>query len=476
MPPLKKPVKKTKVVRRKPDTHGRTSRQGEILFSQEIVMMPASRLKPHPDNPNLGDVDAIVESIVRNGVFNPVLYNKRNGMMAAGHHTKLAMVKLGHRDIPTIVIDVSEEHHRRIMLAYNQTAKLSTYDPTILAKVLADIGDITGTGFTELDYEEYAAQATRLAQGALAQAEETLDDYDEARQRESDARSFDRSVLGEEPDVADDENSATEDDEGRPTLEKADDDLQGAFQLKPDMVFDGVGIWGIPRMRTDRLMTFQELPQDLEAWAGSATKDWPVEDQWWLYNFGIDSTSGMRDVSKVILSFYCFDQYFENWWFYPERYVAKVINSGIKYAVMPDYSMHEPGKESRVISMWSLYRSRWLARYMQEAGIRVIPNVTWATQDISFLTKYTLSTLPKNVPLLALQVQTVDDQNKGDVAAIQLILDTVKPDALLIYYGKRGRRVFDEGMVKFKGDICFVESRMAKLAAQAGNRKKKKTL
>lgn len=75
-------------------------------------------------------------------------------------------------------------------------------------------------------------------------------------------------------------------------------------------------------------MTFDDLPDTLTAWAGSATKDDDDPDRWWLYNWGIDSTSGMKqDKSQVIVSFYAFDDYFDNWWYFPERYMAKIVNS-----------------------------------------------------------------------------------------------------------------------------------------------------
>lgn len=440
--------------------------------------MKAADLRPHPDNPNIGDVDAIKESIVENGVFRPVVFNRRNGYMAAGHHQKLAMVALGIEDIPVVVIDVNENRHKKIMLADNETTRKATYDVTKLDRVLKDLGNITGTGFTELDAVDIGAKAAQIATTALTQANLTLDTMAEDQDRQAASKSFARSPLGEEPDPEDatDVSKDEGDEVAGPSLESANEELTGAFTLKDDMAFDGIGVWGLPRMRSDMLMTYDELPKNLRAWAGSATKDWPDPEQWWLYNWGIDSTSGMRDVSKVVISFFCFDDYFENWWYHAKKYVTKCLNSGIKYAVMPDFSMHTPGEESRVLSLWALYRSRWLARYFQECGLKVIPNVTWATKDMEFLTKHTLPTLPKNIPLLAVQVQTLDDTSKGDVDALQLILDTVKPEALLIYHGKRGERIFREGKVKFRGDTCFVESRMAALSAQASKREKKKTI
>lgn len=454
-----------------------------FLFDQ-VKMVPIAGLRPHPDNPNEGDVASIAESLEENGMFKPIVVNARNGYIAAGHHTWLAARSLGWEEIGVVEIDVDEERHMKILLADNATADRRRYNEDIRARILAGLKSVRGTGIDRAEADAIIERTRSGLSTAVDGMEERMDEERAAIQEAKESKSFERVPLGEETtsgsigDVVDDEVE----DEVPGRLEKADDSLKGAFQLKPDLAFkkeDSVGVWQLPRLRSDMLMTYDEVPDNLKAWAGSATKDWPDDEQWWLYNFGIDSTSGMRDPSKMILSFYAFDEYFENWWFYPDKYTTKLLNTGVKYAVMPDFSMHTPGEESRVLSLWNLYRSRWLARYFQEAGIKVIPNVTWATEDEDFLTRHILPTLPKNIPLLALQIQTVDekhDKHKDYIRQLQLILDTVKPDGLLLYYGKAGKRIFDNKEVTYDGPVKFVASRQQALSEKAKTRVKKKTL
>lgn len=461
------------------------STKNRFLF-KEMKLVDIDTLKPHPLNPNEGDIPSIQESLDETGMYKPIVWNARNSFIAAGHHTWLAARAEGWTQIGIVVIDVDEDTHMRIMLADNKTADRRRYNEALLAQILSGMENVRGTGYDSDEVQEIVERNRGQLEDAVSEIKRRQEEDERSLREAQEAKTFNRIPLGEEEGATDYDTDITDDEDAEiggvgsgTELEKAKEELTGAFSLKPDMAFDGVGLWGIPRIRTDQLMTYDDLPEKLEAWAGSATKDWPDPDQWWLYNFGIDSTSGMRDVSKMILAFYAHDEYFENWWHYPDKYVTKVLNSGIKYIVMPDFSFHTPGEESRAISMWSLYRNRWLARYFQEAGLKLIPDVTWATGDEAFLTKYVLPTLPKNIPLLALQVQTADEKSKlhsDYVRQVQLIIDTLKPKDLLVYYGKQGKRMFDSGQIKFNGRIKFVASRLHRLSEQAKKRQKKTTL
>lgn len=460
-------------------------RVNNFLFT-ELTFMPINKLKPHPKNPNTGDVDSIQESLDESGMYRPIVFNKRNGYIAAGHHTWLAARKSGWSEIGVVVIDVDDAAHKRIMIADNATAARAERDDRIMAELLAELKSSeaghTGLG---LDQDEIDAIMWAAEQAARVGAEAVESAFDTEREL-AHSRTFEGSPLGEEGDPDDEEYELIAPPSARKSadpndLDEAPDELNGVFQLKPDLVFDHVGWLEITRLRTDMIATLDELPQNLIAWAGSATKDWPDDDQWWLYNYGIDSTSGMKDVSKVVLAFYTFDEYFENWWYSPDKFTSKLLHSRIKFAVTPDFSPHTPGVESRTLSIWNLHRQRWMGRYFQEAGIKIIPNINWAADDEPFLMEHTLPTLPKRPNTIALQIQAMFDdsdkkaQEKLFKRQIQTIFDTVKPKGALIYYGQQGKKFFDTN-INPGCDVLFVESRMAKLAEQAKKRIKKKTI
>ena len=454
---------------------------------QQSVMVPIGQLKAHPKNPNLGDVAAIAESLAEFGQYRPVVANLRNGQIVAGHHTWLGARKLGWEEVSVVWIDVDEQTHLRIMVADNRLSDLRQTDETLLDQILQSIKGVTvGTGFTELDVEDLH---TKISAG-LNEAMDSLDAAErDRRQAEIDLRkskTFDGAEFGDEPDDADefDDEDLDDDDAGSVGRRREKDGLLDAeesmnnglvtFSETDDLMFPGIGELELPRIDTDpnKLMTFDDIPDNLIAWAGSATKDWPDEDQWWLYNWGIDSTSGMRDRSKVVVSFYTDDSYFDNWWWYTHRYAAKLVNSGIKYIVTPDYSMESA--LPRAFAIWQLYRNRYLARYFQEIGMKIVPNVSWKDGDELFLKKYVLGTLPKQLPLIAMQMQTIDMANV-DLALyrkhIQLVLDTLEPQGLLLYVGKQTDDVLQS--INIPCPVFKVESRMYKLSEQAKRRTKK---
>jgi hypothetical protein len=440
-------------------------------------------------NPRIGNVEKIAESLKENGQFKPIVVNigthtGRANEILAGNHTWLGTKRNGNTHILASFVDVDEETATRINIADNKTADDGEYDDTILRDLLATLPTAVGTGFDQSEMDDLLKDITPDIDASIDSINESIDESrnieEEVRRKET----FDGSDLGDEPEP-DREPPARPGEEQRkpqgPTIEGQSEDLKGGFTLKEDMEIapeDRVGQWGIPRLREDLLMTFDDIPDNLIAWAGSATKDWDDPDQWWLYNWGIDSTSGMKDVSKVVCSFYCWDDYFENWWHFPHRYTTKLLNSKIRFALTPNWSQWPT--VSGVANLWNLYRARWIGRYLQEAGIKVCPDINWPMGDRKFLKEQVLDTLPKDIPLISIQVQTFNEdevKEAGDnqIEDFQLIFDTLRPKGLLLYSGKPGKEWFEKN-IKPNCPVFFVETRMAKLAEAAKGRERKKTI
>lgn len=400
----------------------------------KITSVPIEGLKPFPGNPRKGNVNEIAKSLKRNGQFKPIVVQKSTNYVLAGNHTKLGAERLSWSHLDAVIIDVDDEEALRIMLADNRTNDLATYDMEALGKILDQVKtDPVGTGYDDDDLKLILAAVESSVEDVdmtnLIHPPHTGEDDEEV------LRSFNDADFGEEPD----ELGITpdpEDEEAGENFEDTSEDLGGVIELKTDVDFPGHGYWGIPLLKKSAMFLTSDLPEKpLLPWAGFATRKWEDPEQWWFYNYG-ESTSGMTDISKIILAFYCFDDQFEKWWWYPEKYVAKALNSGIKYAVCPNFTAS--ALEPHTLNLYAIFRSRWLGRYMQEAGMKVIPDISWPRMDLEFLEKHVLPSLGTNVPVIASQRQTFDHSadrayTKSLEDGYRMVVEKLKPETFIVY-------------------------------------------
>ena len=152
-------------------------RSGNVRFHSALdsILVDISILKPHPENANNGDVDAIVESILENGFYpQPLVVDSRNYEIVIGNHRYFALMELGSELAPVFFVDSDDEIEiLKIMLVDNRTNDLRRYDMGQLAKVLEKIQSerhtLKGTGFAD-DYLEKLREGDRRAQEAIEQA------------------------------------------------------------------------------------------------------------------------------------------------------------------------------------------------------------------------------------------------------------------------------------------------------------------
>lgn len=118
-------------------------------------------LKIYHQNPRVGDVEAIAQSLQVNGAYKPIVVNRgthtgRPNEVLAGNHTLKAhrlLVERGESQWATIatwVVDVDDEQAARIVLADNRTADLGEYNNDDLLELLGSLEDgLEGTGYDE---------------------------------------------------------------------------------------------------------------------------------------------------------------------------------------------------------------------------------------------------------------------------------------------------------------------------------------
>jgi hypothetical protein len=132
--------------------------------------VPLTDLHPHPENPNRGDVSAIMESLKNHTQYRAIVANK-DGTILAGHHVFYAAQELKMPTIRVDMVDADEKAARKILLADNRIAELGPGpDMEALLEVLMALdNDLEGTGYDD----DYIAMLQEMTAGAP-----TLDDLE----------------------------------------------------------------------------------------------------------------------------------------------------------------------------------------------------------------------------------------------------------------------------------------------------------
>ena len=241
----------------------------------------------------------------------------------------------------------------------------------------------------------------------------------------------------------------------RPELEDMPGDLPGVSTLKLWMDFPSNNRFDIPDLLIDKCT---DLPSEiLKTWAGPDVSGKDISsDDWFLYTWGSDSTR-LLPFGKTILNFYTNDERFDTFWEKTAEYISKILNAGIRYVISPNYSLWHG--MARALHIYNVFRSRWVGRYMQEAGLFVIPDVNWSDEE-SF--EYCLLGLPTGAPILSVQLQTIKTQDEINRAVYGLARSVreLQPERLLIYSAKSvGEKVVSLAGVKIP--VIFADNRVS---------------
>lgn len=124
----------------------------------EHMTFALSDLQHYHRNARRGNIKAIAESLRANGQYKPIVVNKgtktgRANEVLVGNHTLDAAESEGWENISAVVIDVTDDQARRIVLADNRTSDLGAYDDELLLELLMESDDLDGTAFTAEDVE-----------------------------------------------------------------------------------------------------------------------------------------------------------------------------------------------------------------------------------------------------------------------------------------------------------------------------------
>lgn len=126
------------------------------------LKVPIDSVKPHPDNPRVGNVGEIAASLEANGQYRAVTVQRSSGHVLTGNHTWKAAKSLGWTEIAATYVDVDDEAARRIVLVDNRTSDFASYEDAALTELLRvvsteDAGGLAGTGYIDEDLDDMLA-------------------------------------------------------------------------------------------------------------------------------------------------------------------------------------------------------------------------------------------------------------------------------------------------------------------------------
>lgn len=172
-------------------------------------------------------------------------------------------------------------------------------------------------------------------------------------------------------------------------------------------VWEGSGPLGIPSL----------LPSLL-------VRSWEETDSLFVWNTG-------PIPSGKTACFWVDDFRFESCWTKPTLVLHKLKEAGIRSCVEPDYSLYP--EDPLVLRQHNLYKARWVARYWQEWGIPVIPNLSWGTlDDLS----WSLDGIPSPCPLLACECRPRFRKVDELISALTICIRRLRPRKVLLYGAK----------------------------------------
>jgi hypothetical protein len=148
-----------------------TRPRARILPGLDATVRSLDGIQTHPENYNNGDVDEIEASMVRHGVFRPIIVQASTGYVIDGNHTYLAMREQGLTEGPVITHDVDDDTARSMMIAANRIAQRARSDDGLLLAMLDRLDDYRGTGWDEDDIASLRARTNEGLHGMERDAE-----------------------------------------------------------------------------------------------------------------------------------------------------------------------------------------------------------------------------------------------------------------------------------------------------------------
>lgn len=392
--------------------------------------------------------EAVLASIRQAGWVMPLLYNLTTSKLVDGHGRKEKAIKAMLQAVPVAKGRWTKEEE--IFLLQNYDAIGSMFRAN--TEKLANLNALASRG---KEFLNKASQETKSILKKLQGRMEALPDAIESGKVSSVPLPI-SSLTGRKPE---EEEEETLDEEELEELEEEDGEIDHSQvsvvvqSLEDKIIFPSTNPWKIPDYDPDMLATPDMIPE----MTFSRTRESVSEKSYYCFSARPFDQREELEIKGGCLGFFTEDWRFEKAFNQPSQFYFEWIAHDWSCVLQPDYSTYEEWPFAQ--TLWNLYRSRWVARYWQSLGIRIVPILQSVYQPsqkqiYQFLDPEMpkkqmeelddsvfdigLITLPTPCPVIAVQCRTIKHHG-GDFKAFAKWLshriEFLQPEVVMIYGG-----------------------------------------
>jgi hypothetical protein len=373
-----------------------------------------------PENATLGTVrgaQVVQRSLEEYGAGRGVLAD-RNNTLIAGNKTVTKARELGLR---VKMVDVAPDE---ILVGRRLDLDLSgTTEEQRKARGLALMDNASALADIKLDPQTVVSQLRRLD----IKLENTGITEEAFKRFEAKAETLDKEHAKTQEAMAEDNHE------------------QGLFNYRDDVLFPSSNQWGIPDLLPSGLSTAIPERTISDHYYGRTAEE-IKEHSAHVYEYPWNKVLWTTPPPRGVLNFYCYDIFFESLWFDAAQMIPQLKKVKWDGIISPDFSVFK--EMPLAVNLYNVYRSRWCARYWQEAGLPIIPSIQSCSDETL---EMSITTLPKHCPVVSVQARTTQGQKQArdaDIARIHRLLEHCKVDNLLIYGGDEARQWMEPRLPK----------------------------
>ena len=121
----------------------------------QVENLLIEKLKPDPANPRRiedEELESLTRSIREFGLVGPIIARKKDRQVIGVHQRLLAARRLGLKQVPVVLVDLSQEQARLLNLAPNRIS--GSWDQELLGRLLLELADVADVDLTLSGFSE----------------------------------------------------------------------------------------------------------------------------------------------------------------------------------------------------------------------------------------------------------------------------------------------------------------------------------